>query len=318
MRQLSFNELSFLQLQIFLVAGEELNFTKTATICHVTQPTVSRNIDALEKLTGLQLFNKTHTAMRLTPAGLALHQHLKKSWDMIHSGFLRAWELQEGYSNVIDVNLPVGISPDFVLSAAASYKKKNPDIRTHFSVSPTINQAVHSLFSYETDIVVTHMHNEKLLESYAELTYSVLVDIPLTAFLKRTNPLSCKRQLTFEDLRSQKILFPKDNSEPAYESLLQGYFINADVIPTFSYKTTTAEEAFFNLQDDNEVLILNHFVSHPLRSSHVEIPIKGTRSGYLIVARTSDEKKKHIKNFVDFIKAHCRALDYSLEEWNHS
>ena len=51
MKQINLEEISILQMQIFITAANELNYTRTANICNVTQPTVSRSIDALEKNT---------------------------------------------------------------------------------------------------------------------------------------------------------------------------------------------------------------------------------------------------------------------------
>lgn len=64
--------LSTHQLSIFLTAAETLNFTHAARQLQMTQPSVSQNIQALEKLLGVQLFNRLGRAIEVTEAGLAL------------------------------------------------------------------------------------------------------------------------------------------------------------------------------------------------------------------------------------------------------
>ena len=73
MKQINLEEISILQMQIFITAANELNYTRTANICNVTQPTVSRSIDALEKTLGLTLFYKRSNRMQVTPAGKVIH-----------------------------------------------------------------------------------------------------------------------------------------------------------------------------------------------------------------------------------------------------
>ncbi|MBI5934935.1 MAG: LysR family transcriptional regulator [Chloroflexi bacterium] len=60
------------QLNVFLVAAETLNFTKTAQQLHMTQPSVSQHIQYLERHFDTELFIRTGRNIELTDAGLAL------------------------------------------------------------------------------------------------------------------------------------------------------------------------------------------------------------------------------------------------------
>ena len=54
------------QLNVFLTAARTLNFTAAARQLHMTQPSVSQHIQALEQHFGLQLFVRSGRHMRLT------------------------------------------------------------------------------------------------------------------------------------------------------------------------------------------------------------------------------------------------------------
>ena len=58
-------------LKEFIMLSEELNFTTSASRCHLSQPTFSRHIQSLEKELGLQLFNRNKNLVELTAAGKA-------------------------------------------------------------------------------------------------------------------------------------------------------------------------------------------------------------------------------------------------------
>ncbi len=60
------------KLETFLRAAETLNFSETAKQLHISQPTVSRHIQMLEKSMGVVLFTRTNTGLQLTEAGRLL------------------------------------------------------------------------------------------------------------------------------------------------------------------------------------------------------------------------------------------------------
>jgi DNA-binding transcriptional LysR family regulator len=60
------------QLNVFIIAAETLNFTQAAQSLHMSQPSVSQHIQALERHFGTPLFIRAGRNLALTDAGLAL------------------------------------------------------------------------------------------------------------------------------------------------------------------------------------------------------------------------------------------------------
>lgn len=71
--------INFLNLEYFLVAAEELNFTKAAKRLYISQQSLSNHISNMEKEFDVILFNRT-TPLTLTYAGQALRPAPDKSW----------------------------------------------------------------------------------------------------------------------------------------------------------------------------------------------------------------------------------------------
>ncbi len=65
----------------FLVTAEEGSLSAAARALGMTQPTLSRQVGALEKELGIALFERMGRGIELTPAGLALVEHVRAMGD---------------------------------------------------------------------------------------------------------------------------------------------------------------------------------------------------------------------------------------------
>ena len=62
-------------LKYFLAVVQEGNISNAAKALHVTQPTLSRQLAALEDEMGRELYTRTHKGIQLTEAGIILQRH---------------------------------------------------------------------------------------------------------------------------------------------------------------------------------------------------------------------------------------------------
>ncbi len=66
-----------IKLKIFCTVTETRSFSKTSRIVHLSQPAVSLQIQALDEFFGAKLFDRTKSAIALTPAGDVLYRRAK-------------------------------------------------------------------------------------------------------------------------------------------------------------------------------------------------------------------------------------------------
>ena len=69
-------------LRYFLTVAKEQSFTKAAEQLHITQPTLSRQLAALEEELGTALFNRGGRCITLTAAGLLLKRRALEIMDL--------------------------------------------------------------------------------------------------------------------------------------------------------------------------------------------------------------------------------------------
>ena len=81
--------MDFTYLASFVAVAEELHFSRAAARRHLSQPALSKQVQQLERVTGLTLFVRTALqTVRLTPEGMALLPRAK-------AAILAAGEVQE-------------------------------------------------------------------------------------------------------------------------------------------------------------------------------------------------------------------------------
>jgi len=80
--------IDLMRLRVFVYAAESLSFSETARQLHLTQPTISHHVKALEQTMGVELFERSGHTLKLTEAGRLLLPFAHK---LIH----QALEVQE-------------------------------------------------------------------------------------------------------------------------------------------------------------------------------------------------------------------------------
>jgi DNA-binding transcriptional LysR family regulator len=133
------------QLNVFLVAAETLSFTQTALRTHMTQPSVSQHIQALEKHFGTALFSRSGRNLELTDAGLAL---VPMARELVNLSY-RIEETMNSIQGCISGHLHVGCSTTpgkYILPMIlASFHQQYPKVRATCHVFP--QQQIHRMIA---------------------------------------------------------------------------------------------------------------------------------------------------------------------------
>lgn len=147
------------QLNVFLIAAETLNFTQAAARLHMTQPSVSQHIQALERHFDMELFVRTGRHIELSDAGLRL---LPMARDLVNSSIMIE-EMMESLKGEVYGHLQVGCSTTpgkYILpQLLAHYHKEHPKVRVTCTVT---NQAesLRMLLENQTHIALTSLPQE--------------------------------------------------------------------------------------------------------------------------------------------------------------
>lgn len=124
-------------LRYFLAAAREENMTRAAETLHVTQPTLSKALKALEEELGKKLFTRHSFSIRLTDEGVLLRnraEDLVSMADRIEREFLSLDDITGG-------DLYFGLAESFQIRYLAraihSFKQTYPGLRYHITSGDT-------------------------------------------------------------------------------------------------------------------------------------------------------------------------------------
>jgi len=112
------------QVRYFLAVAQELNFSRAAEICNVTQPSLSRAIQQLEGELGGPLFHRERRLTHLTDLGQMVLPHL----ETVYNAAVKAKKLSQDLSQLKRVPLKLGImstiSPDEIVDLISALKMR--------------------------------------------------------------------------------------------------------------------------------------------------------------------------------------------------
>jgi LysR family hydrogen peroxide-inducible transcriptional activator len=117
------------QIRYFLAVCEQLNFTQAARQCHVTQPSLTRAIQRLEKEFGGYLFWRERPKVELTDLGKLVRPYLQKAWEEAQAAKKGAKEY--GVKAPMRLNLAImcNIAPALLIHLFSRFRAAHPDIQ---------------------------------------------------------------------------------------------------------------------------------------------------------------------------------------------
>ena len=188
------------QLKYLLAVAKHLNFTKAAQQCHVTQPTLSMQIQKLEDELGVIIFDRVRKPIKITEIGKKIIEQAKT----IVNESARINDLVQQEKGYIGGTYKLGIIPTLVPTVLPmflkNFIKKYPEVQLEIIEIPT-EQMIEQLNEGKLDagIAATPLEEDKIVEK--PLFYE-----PFVGFIPETHRLYEKKMLVEQDLDVKDIL----------------------------------------------------------------------------------------------------------------
>ena len=145
------------QARALLAVSEEGSLTAAAKALRVTQPTMTRQITALEEELGITLFERTQRSVTLTKAGSDLVDHVRRMAEGANMMSLAA----SGQSASIDGLVRVTASELTAAYQLPAVLDRLNDVAPDLEIEIIASDAIQNLVLREADIAIRHVRPEQ-------------------------------------------------------------------------------------------------------------------------------------------------------------
>ena len=221
--------MELIQMKYFLAVAREESISRAADFLYITQPSLTRQIQNMEKEVGQPLFVRGKK-MRLTEAGQLLRRRAEEILALYEKTESELLHPQENVGGDVYLGGGETRAMHILLRAAQKMRTQYPDIRLH----------IHS-----GDIADVCEHVDKGLLDFglviepADLTKYESLRLPFTErwglILSKRHPLAEKKEIAPEDLRGVRLIqsrhsLPKSNVTEWYKSVAQ----DIEIVATYN------------------------------------------------------------------------------------
>ncbi len=196
------------QVEYFVAVANKRNFTKAASMLHISQPSLSKAIKNLETQLGVTLFYRGGKQIELTDAGEAFLSNAKpfmEAYDNLTTELYDVVQLKKGQ---IKIGIPPIIGATFFSKLISKYKAAHPSFHIE------LNEVGSNLIQYgvkEGELDVGLICNLPV-EKHHFSTINLLKD-PLMVVVQTEHPLGAKKFVELSDLKNEKfVLYQEDFS----------------------------------------------------------------------------------------------------------
>jgi LysR family transcriptional regulator, low CO2-responsive transcriptional regulator len=191
------------QLRAFHAVASEGSFTKAASSLHVTQPTLSGQVKALEEAYGVRLFDRR--GRRVYPT--ALGRELLILTRRVFSLEAETEQLLAAARGLRKGHLRVGADAPYHVTAALSrFTQRYPGIRLSLTTGNSAELA-HDLLEHKLDVAV--LANTR---GDSRFLAKPLRHDRLVAFVARSHPWARRRRIDLADLHEQRLVLREQGS----------------------------------------------------------------------------------------------------------
>jgi DNA-binding transcriptional LysR family regulator len=193
----------------FLILAEELHFGRSAARLHISQPSLSLQLQQLERRVGVQLVARTSHSVRLTPAGEAFRREAKPILGQLDRAVDAARQAGPAASGHLRIGFNFPAGQRILVPALSLLRQRYPLVRT-------------SLLQRHTCGQLTELRNGKLDIAFIYGTCDgkgmcqrPILTLPVVGVCSSGHPLATGDSVRWPDLARYRCVLPSQTTSPA-------------------------------------------------------------------------------------------------------
>jgi DNA-binding transcriptional LysR family regulator len=216
------------QLQSFVVVAEELNVGRAAVRLHLTQPSLSRQIAALERDLGVELFARIKKRFVLTAAGAAFLDDARDLLRRADDAVRTAQRTQRGEVGTLRLRFVQSATFEALPRLLGAFRTAYPEVVLDLETMTTIRQT-EALRDGRIDVGLLRFPSDA-----PGLLSKVVSEDPLVAALPAKHPLAKRRRIALKDLADDDFILYTRATGPSVHDVIVGHCQAAGFTPRIS------------------------------------------------------------------------------------
>jgi DNA-binding transcriptional LysR family regulator len=203
------------QIRHFLALCEHLHFGKAAEYLHLTQPSLSRSIAALEAELGSSLFARHSRSVVLTTAGKEFQHRSKEVITGLDAAIRHTQATAQGLRGVLRVSF----------TSLAAWTLLPSLIKRYMAEYPLVDMVLNEILPKDLTAAVQHGDADIALtfriDATETLNYRALLQEPLCAVIPSDHPLAATNPIDLGAFRHDSfITFPRITAPILYDAVM--------------------------------------------------------------------------------------------------
>jgi DNA-binding transcriptional LysR family regulator len=208
-------DVEFRHLVSFLAIAEELHFGRAAARLHLTQPSLSQQLQRLERGLGVELVARTSHEVRLTPAGRAFEVEARTLVTQMGMAAQSAREAAAGRTGSVRVGYNFPAAQHILPGTLARMHAEFPDITVKLEQKHTGPQLT-ALAAGDLDIAL--VYGRPVTSGFR---YRLLLRLPMVAVVGRDHKWSGRLRVPFAEVAAEPcILFERKLCPAMHDTIL--------------------------------------------------------------------------------------------------
>lgn len=285
------------QLECFIAVAEELNFSAAADRLFTTQPSITYQISALEKETGLKLFERTTRRTRLTAAGQAFYLDMVQMLSFHRQSVKKAQDIQAADRSHLVVGLRQLFDYTTFAGIVAEFQHQYPN--AYVDVIPQDNRRpLEQLRSGQLDIGFFYASEHT---KDPDISFSPLFSLGYHVLMNPNCPLAERKALHLKDLKGQCVV--NSGSVDSFLSACQGPSLQelADVGVDLSKVSPSFEGALIMIQLGTAVSIVPCLAGAVIPGM-VKVPLLDYPPVRVEIAAMRHAPRLEVQSFIEIAK----------------
>lgn len=190
----------FRSLDLFIAVAEEQNIGRAAARLHLSQPALTRQIQAIEDALGIQLFRRTTKGVVLTPAGESWLRHAQEMKEASELAAEEARRIGKSRIGRLDISAQSTAMLEPVPQILQNFRRKYPEAQV----------VLHNVATDEQIDALRHNRVQILFSRHfpilPDIEVELVIEEPLMVAMHSQHRLTVNTTVDLEDLRDEPLI----------------------------------------------------------------------------------------------------------------